>query len=177
MSCRQDVGLQWQWHRLGQCRRQWGRGHRRKLPHLPGFHSTPQETALWSQILHQMYRPSLCHCPSMPQVSEEFWHPDWKPAQRWNYVVYGHPYVRSWGLRRLRNNYHHLHLSIWKTRGTVEWKFVWKKSCNQLTFNNNNNNNKGHLSHPLSGEPGVLTIQIKHTNTHSHTQSHTRTRL
>ena len=34
--------------------------------------------------------------------------------------------------------------------------------------NNNINNNNGHLSCPLSGEPGALTIQINHTNAYTH---------
>ena len=36
-------------------------------------------------------------------------------------------------------------------------------------------NNNGHLSRPLSGEPGVLTVQIKHTNAYTHTHAHTHT--
>ena len=44
---------------------------------------------------------------------------------------------------------------------------------------NNNTNNNGHLLRPLSGEPGALTMQIKHTTAHTnalsltHTHTHT----
>ena len=47
---------------------------------------------------------------------------------------------------------------------------------------NNNNNNHGHLSRPLSGESGALTVQYKlntrthtHVHRHTHRQRHTRT--
>ena len=31
---------------------------------------------------------------------------------------------------------------------------------------NTNTNSDGHLSRPLSGEPGALKVQMKHTHTH-----------
>ena len=44
---------------------------------------------------------------------------------------------------------------------------------------NNNNNNNGHLTGPLSGQPGALAMPIKHTGecTLTHTQTHRHTHI
>ena len=75
------------------------------------------------------------------------------------------------------NNYWKYRSVLQKTRSgllirLIQLKFLFsvpssfKIDCSWL---DNNNNNNGYLSRPLSGEPGALTIQIKHTNAHTHT--------